>query len=205
MFGNNWRRAQRLVAQQRLAEKGPQQRVVTGAGFMHTGDDCIDDPQFRSHADPVATPFPPRTIASRAPAASRARTTRTTVVPMAIMGPPRARASLTAAAVFAGIEYRSSNGSRLSSVGSPVEEIPAAWVWVAKRMPRVRLCQFNRIVRKRGRGTPARWLKSPTAATAFRRAHYRVSVEVAIIPLRAMTASCRSSRPPETISALPVG
>ena len=103
MFGNNWRRAQRLGAQQRLAEKGPQQRVVTGAGFMHTGDDCIDDPQFRSHADLVATPFPLRTIASRAPAASRARTT---VVPMAIMGPPRARASLTAAAVFTGLEIR---------------------------------------------------------------------------------------------------
>jgi hypothetical protein len=38
--------------QQRLAEKGAQQHVVAGAGLMRTGEDCVDDAEFRPNADP---------------------------------------------------------------------------------------------------------------------------------------------------------
>ena len=77
----------------------------------------------------VATPSPGTHDAVRRSAACSSA--RTTVVPMAMTRPPAARAASIAAAVMAGMRYGSSNGSRASSAGSPVDEMPAASVIVA--------------------------------------------------------------------------
>ena len=72
---------------------------------------------------------------------------RTTVVPMAMILPPFDRARAIASAVETGTSYGSSNGSRMSSSASPVEEMPAACVIVANPMLRARraaiICQSS--------------------------------------------------------------
>ena len=68
-------------------------------------------------------------------------------MPIATILPPLARVRAMARAVETGTSYGSSNGSRLSSSASPVDEMPAACVIVANPMSRARraaiVCQSS--------------------------------------------------------------
>ena len=110
--------------------KGAQQLVMAGSLLVRARQDRIDYAQARSRHRFADWRRPRRR--GRA-ACSNARTT---VVPMATTRPPWILVRSIARAVDAGMRYGSSKGSSASSAGSPVDEIPAACVMVAKRMPR---------------------------------------------------------------------
>ena len=124
-------------AQQRLVEKGAQQRVMAGARLMRAGEDCIDDLEFRPSADPscrdaVSASHDPVTGAGGFKGAHDRGADGDDA---AVVGTRR----VDRCCGRRRDRYGSSNGSRSSSSGSPVEEMPAAWVRVAKRMPRERI------------------------------------------------------------------
>jgi hypothetical protein len=68
---------------------------------------------------------------------------RTTLVPTAITRPPFVLARRIAVSVASGMKYGSSNGSLLSSSGSPVDEMPAATVIVANAIRRPRIARIE--------------------------------------------------------------
>ena len=83
----------RPSAERLVVGEGAQQLVVAGAGLVRARDDRIDDAEQAGGADAVRSPALRRrgTIPSRRAACSSARTT---VVPTAMIRPPRARARL---------------------------------------------------------------------------------------------------------------
>ena len=116
--------------------KSTQQLVVAGARFVHARHDRIDAAQRRERSRCGGSP----SRAGPNGAVSDAPQVPAPARPLCRRQSPDRRdpARSINAAVEGGMLYGSSSGSSRSSSVSPVDEMPAAWVRVAKAAPRAR-------------------------------------------------------------------